>query len=187
MTYRTLLVSYFFSLTQSSPLTKGDIPRDLDHYYKCFLVPGCTAGGSPCQIPFTYRGTTYFECITEGPGGGEDLFGRCPVTESVTEDPGDWAKCDRSCPLQRYTENREINTHLQSLVDQHPRLASLVTVGSSSLGQQILGIRITRGVTGEREMLKPMFRYSGNMHGNEPVGREMLNHLAEVLLKGYGL
>ena len=39
----------------------------------------------------------------------------------------------------------------------------------------------------EREVLKPMFRYSGNMHGNEPVGREMLNHLAEVLLRGYGL
>ena len=24
------------------------------------------------------------------------------------------------------------------------------------------------------------------MHGNEPVGREMLNHFAEVLLRGYG-
>ena len=47
--------------------------------------------------------------------------------------------------------------------------------------------RISRGVREEREMLKPMFRYSGNMHGNEPVGREMLNHLAEVLLRGYGL
>ena len=38
---------------------------------------------------------------------------------------------------------------------------------------------------GPRELLKPMVRYVGNMHGNEPVGREMLNHFAETLLEGY--
>ena len=40
---------------------------------------------------------------------------------------------------------------------------------------------------GLRELLKPMVRYVGNMHGNEPVGREMLNHFAETLLEGYGV
>ena len=42
-------------------------------------------------------------------------------------------------------------------------------------------------IPGPRELLKPMVRYVGNMHGNEPVGREMLNHFAERLLEGYGL
>ena len=70
-------------------------------------------------------------------------------------------------------------------MDQFPHLARIVRVGFSTLGQEILGIRISRGVGEERELLKPMFRYSGNMHGNEPVGREMLNHLASVLLQGY--
>ena len=37
------------------------------------------------------------------------------------------------------------------------------------------------------DMCCAQVRYSGNMHGNEPVGREMINHLAEVLLEGYGL
>ena len=77
-------------------------------------------------------------------------------------------------------------------------------VGASVLGQNITGIRITRGInTGQREILKPMVinnsnvyiyenvpnqvRYVGNMHGNEPVGREMLNHFAETLLEGYGM
>ena len=149
------------------------------------MLLGCTAGGAPCQIPFTYRGETHFSCLTGGPGGQDDLFGRCPLTARASEDPDDWAKCDRSCPLQRYTQNRQINSHLLSLADQFPHLARIVRVGSSSLGQEILGIRITRGVGEERELLKPMFRYSGNMHGNEPVGREMLNHLATVLLQGY--
>ena len=42
-------------------------------------------------------------------------------------------------------------------------------------------------IPGPRELLKPMVRYVGNMHGNEPVGREMLNHFAETLLEGYGV
>ena len=37
------------------------------------------------------------------------------------------------------------------------------------------------------QLLKPMVRYVANMHGNEPVGREMLSHFAETLLQGYGL
>jgi carboxypeptidase D len=76
---------------------------------------------------------------------------------------------------------------MRSLVEEFPSLASLVVVGNSSLGQEILGIQISRGVEEERELLKPKVRYSGNMHGNEPVGREMLNHFAEVLLRGYGV
>ena len=42
-------------------------------------------------------------------------------------------------------------------------------------------------IPGPRELLKPMVRYVGNMHGNEPVGRELLNHFAETLLVGYGV
>ena len=45
----------------------------------------------------------------------------------------------------------------------------------------------TSSIPGPRELLKPMVRYVGNMHGNEPVGRELLNHFAETLLEGYGV
>ena len=99
----------------------------------------CTGGGVPCKIPFTFNGNIHFECITGGPDGGGDLFGRCPISDT------EWAKCDRSCPLQRYTENREINNHFSNLVDQFPDLAKIVTVGRSSLDQEILGIRQDNG------------------------------------------
>lgn len=121
------------------------------------------------------------------------MYGRCPVrllnteTREASDQPADWVRCGQNCPLQRYTENEEIENHMRALVEEFPDLASLVVVGNSSLGQAIVGIQISRGVEEERELLKPKVRYSGNMHGNEPVGREMLNHFAEVLLRGYGV
>ena len=57
----------------------------------------------------------------------------------------------------RYTPNDDIVRHMVSLAARHPGLASLVTVGASSLGQNITGVRISRGLnSGPREILKPM-------------------------------
>ena len=64
-------------------------------------------------------------------------------------------RCGQNCPLQRYTENSEIESHFRALVAEFPDLASLVEVGNSSLGQLIVGIQITNGVEEERELLKP--------------------------------
>ena len=59
----------------------------------------------------------------------------------------------------RYTPNDDIVRHMVSLAARHPGLASLVTVGASSLGQNITGVRISRGLnSGPRELLKPMVR-----------------------------
>jgi len=144
-----------------------------------------------CQIPFLLNGRLHFECTTESPIEG-DLFGRCPTrllnqnTREASNKAEDWVKCGKSCPFSRYTGNKEIENHFRYLVSEFPSLASVVEVGQSSLGQNIVGIRISRGVQEQRELLKPMVRYSGNMHGNEPIGREILNHFAEVLLRGYG-
>ena len=46
----------------------------------------------------------------------------------------------------RYTPNSEISAHLASLASRFPSLASVVEVGASVLGQNITGIRISRGV-----------------------------------------
>ena len=67
----------------------------------------------------------------------------------------DWVKCSSNCPLSRYTSNHQIVSHLRTLADEYPLLAQTLHVGKSVLGQDILGIRTTREVGEERELLKP--------------------------------
>jgi hypothetical protein len=67
----------------------------------------------------------------------------------------EWVKCSSNCPLSRYTANHQIVSHLGTLAEEYPLLAETLHVGKSALGQDILGIRITRGVGEERELLKP--------------------------------
>ena len=46
-------------------------------------------------------------------------------------------------------------------------------------------IKISPNV-GRRSLLEPMFKYVGNMHGDETVGRQVLIYLAQYLLSNYG-
>merc|ERR1711962_1184854 len=81
------------------------------------------------------------------------------------------------------TPNDVIISKFEHLAKKFPQTAEMVEVGKSTLGQRIVGLRISDNVHQGRELLKPMVRFSGNMHGNEPVGREMLVHLAHYLLQ----
>jgi len=171
-----------------------------------FLLPNLTTGqdisfdkdketcetnrGVPCKFPFFYRGHMHYECSTFGPGSGGTLFGRCPtvLVNQTTREPSlkreDWARCGRYCPLQQYTPNSVINRMLRQVADDNPEMVRLMKVGDSHLGQEILGVTISAAVQ-NRSILRPMVRYVGNMHGNEPVGRELLVNLVQVLVKGY--
>ena len=96
----------------------------------------------------------------------------------------DWGVCDKTCPMRKYLDNKDINDHLQYLSNQHPNLASMFVLGWSVNGENITGIRLTSGANEPRRFLKPMVSLIGNMHGNEVVGREVLVHLATVLVQG---
>ena len=45
-------------------------------------------------------------------------------------------------------------------------------------GRQLLGLKITAGVRGERPLLRPQVKFSASLHGDEAVSRELLIGLA---------
>lgn len=87
---------------------------------------------------------------------------------------------------QRYYNISEIASLFQKIQNDHPTLAKVHEIGKSVLGQSILAIEITSNVTQERSLLKPMFKYVANIHGDEPIGLQLILYLAQYLVLMYG-
>ncbi|KAH9514064.1 hypothetical protein Btru_030111 [Bulinus truncatus] len=88
-------------------------------------------------------------------------------------------------PMNRYHNYSEVQTLLSNLAAEYPGLARVYDIGSSVGGKRLTVIQISDRV-GEREVGEPKFKYVGNMHGNEAVGRELVLQLAQYLLQNYG-
>ena len=145
--------------------------------------------GEPCVFPYIFNGEFYSECTTNFLEDSTDPM--CPrhleniQTLEASKDPKDWGRCAKKCDLQEYSSNQEIFEEIVELTSKYFYIAMPFTIGQSSKGQPLVGIRISQGVRKERKLMKPMVRFVGNMHGNEAVGREVLLHLSRHLLQGY--
>ncbi|XP_076452817.1 carboxypeptidase D-like isoform X2 [Babylonia areolata] len=105
------------------------------------------------------------------------------IAQPVTGKPN--LRSRRSIDTSRYIHHDEMETLLKNLTTQFPTLAKLHNIGSSVENRTLWAIQITDKVD-EVEPGEPMFKYVGNMHGNEAVGRQILIYLAQYLLQGYG-
>ena len=87
--------------------------------------------------------------------------------------------------INQYHSHEEILSVFEALERDFPFIAKKGTIGKSVEGRELVFLRITANVTAPRPLGKPMFKYVGNMHGNEAVGREILIALAEHLVHNY--
>lgn len=87
--------------------------------------------------------------------------------------------------ISSYTHYDNLTELLKSYVGKFPNLTKLHDVGQSVEGRTLWALQVTDNVN-EQEAGEPMFKYVGNMHGNEPVGRQILIYLIEYLLNNYG-
>lgn len=87
--------------------------------------------------------------------------------------------------VNNHHNNDQIYQYLSDLSQLYPEITRLYHLNHTSVeGRQLWVLEITED-PGKHHLLKPEFRYVGNIHGNEVVGRELLLHLARVLVENY--
>lgn len=85
-----------------------------------------------------------------------------------------------------YHSYSQLENLFQNLEQDFPGLAKLHSIGQSVENRQLYVLQVTANVSDERALMRPMFKWVGNMHGNEVVGRQVIIFMAIYLLQNYG-
>ncbi|XP_039297225.1 carboxypeptidase D isoform X2 [Nilaparvata lugens] len=78
----------------------------------------------------------------------------------------------------------DLSSKLDEYKNSYPNLAKVHSIGKSLGNRDLWALEISENVN-NRNLLKPMFKYVANMHGDETVGRQMVIFLADYLLKNF--
>lgn len=106
------------------------------------------------------------------------------ICDGATGSISDVAKWDVN--LENYHSHEELIATLKQLESDFPFIAKTGSIGKSVEGRDLMYIRVTSNATATRPIGRPMFKYVGNMHGNEVLGREMLIAFTEYMVHNYG-
>lgn len=87
--------------------------------------------------------------------------------------------------ISKYLNYVELTDWLNQTSQNFSDIVKLYTIGKSVEGRQLWVLQISENVE-NRTLLKPMFKYVANMHGDEVVGRQLMVYLIQYLLSNYG-
>ncbi|XP_063217316.1 carboxypeptidase E-like [Bacillus rossius redtenbacheri] len=84
----------------------------------------------------------------------------------------------------QHHDNEQLPQVLEAVHRRCPNITRVYTLGKSVRGVPLYVIEFS-STPGRHQLLKPEFKYIGNMHGNEVLGRELLLKLADHLCEGH--
>ncbi|XP_067306751.1 carboxypeptidase D-like isoform X2 [Pseudorasbora parva] len=85
----------------------------------------------------------------------------------------------------RHHHYNDMELFLKKFSSEYSSITRLYSIGKSVQGRLLWVMEISNN-PGVHELGEPEFKYIGNMHGNEVVGRELLLNLIEYLCRNYG-
>lgn len=85
-----------------------------------------------------------------------------------------------------YLGNQDMETWLTKMCNHFDSICSLYSIGESVKKEKLWVVKISKDIQQERRLGKPMFKFVGNMHGNEALSRQLLLYLIQHLLTNYG-
>ncbi|KAG1951702.1 carboxypeptidase M [Pimephales promelas] len=85
----------------------------------------------------------------------------------------------------RHHSYSDMELFLKKFSSEYSSITRLYYIGKSVQGRLLWVMEISDN-PGVHELGEPEFKYIGNMHGNEVVGRELLLNLIEYLCRNYG-
>ncbi|MBI9076671.1 MAG: carboxypeptidase regulatory-like domain-containing protein [Desulfatibacillum sp.] len=90
-----------------------------------------------------------------------------------------------STPLQAsgYPSYDDVVTQLNAFQSNYPDICKVVDIGQSYQGRDLLFLKISDNVNIEED--EPEFKYISTMHGNEPVGTDLMLKLINYLMDNY--
>ncbi|OUC41027.1 putative zinc carboxypeptidase [Trichinella nativa] len=86
----------------------------------------------------------------------------------------------------RYHLNKEIAEQFLILSRQYPNQLHQFYIGKSVYDQEIVGVAVSAQYPEQHISLRPNILFTANIHGNEPVGREILLKLVTYALENFG-
>ncbi len=95
------------------------------------------------------------------------------------------AEAARAKDLGTYHNYTRLTEQLQAYAAAYPHITRLFSIGRSVQGRELWVLLITDHP--DREEDEPEFKYVATIHGNEPIGTELVLYLVEKLLTGYGV
>jgi carboxypeptidase D len=88
-------------------------------------------------------------------------------------------------PKSQYLKYNETVEYLSQLSLKYNNLMRVSSIGQSVEKRQLLTVKISE--SHDRQLLKPIFKYVANIHGNEALGKQLLLILTQYLLENYGI